>query len=206
MELFGYVFDRDRYYGQPEILRNREDLVKFIKDNFDAAKLVVTDMEDKQILLIRDGVDLFNDLDHYGIILEEIFNEIRADWAGNADDEVRKPDWEILYDSIGLSSGEIAMRQRVKRECLAARTVQDVAELMRGTYFAVYFYSPEKEQCWGYFNESDFTATIYVKNEDGYWSDTGTLVQIPRDGRVKHLRSAEDVHDFLLYDLPTEQG
>ncbi len=42
-----------------------------------------------------------------------------------------------------------------------------------------------------------------TKDQDGYWSDTGRLARIPRDSRVKHLRSGEDIHDFLLFDSPT---
>ncbi len=105
----------------------------------DETKLVVTDRADQQVLLIQECVNLYNDLDQYEVSLGEIFKEIRAERVGGANGEVRKPDWEILYDSIGLSPGEIRMRQRVKRDCRTARTVEDVAELVSGTYFTVYF-------------------------------------------------------------------
>ncbi len=203
MELYGYVFDREGCYGQPVIFRDKDHLVRFIKENLNATKLIVTDRIDQQVLLIQDGVDLYNDLDRFEINLGEIFKEIRAEWAGDPNTEGQKPDWEILYDSIGLSPGEIRMRQRVKHDCRVARTVEDVAELMSGTYFTVYFYSPDGEACWGYFNEFEFTATVMIKDREGYWSDTGRLARIPRDGRVKHLRSGEDIHDFLLLDSPT---
>jgi hypothetical protein len=203
MELYGYTFDREGYYNQPEIIKGKKGLVQFIKKNIDSTKLVVTDQADQQVLLIQDGVDLYNDLGRFGIDLGDIYKEIRAELVDDTDNEVQKPDWEILYDSIGLSYGEIRMRQRVKRACRAARTAEDVANLVKGTYFTVYFYSPDEEQCWGYFDESEFTAVTMIKDEEGYWSDTDRLVRIPRDGRVKHLRSGEDIHDFMLFDSPT---
>ncbi len=183
---------------------DNEQLIQFIKHNFDVPKLVITDQADQQVLLIQDGVDLHNDLGQFGIDLGEIFEAIRAEAIGDSSEDGEKPDWEKLYDSIGLSPGEIRMRQRVKRDCLVARTVQDVADLVSGTYFTVFFISPDESQCWGYFDETDFSGVVMEKDPEGYWSDTGRLVRIPKTGRVKHLRSGEDIHDFILFDLPTE--
>lgn len=204
MDLRGYIFTREGHYDRPILLKEKDQLVQFIKDNLNAAKLVITDQADQQILLIQDGVDLYNDLEQFGISLSEIFRAVRAEQVGDMDEARQKQAWEKLYDSIGLSPGEIRMRQRVKRDCLAAQTVQDVADLVSGTYFTVFFISPDDDQCWGYFDETDFSAAVMEKDTDGYWSDTGRMVRIPRDGRVKHLRSGEDIHDFLLFDLPTQ--
>ncbi len=103
MDLYGYVFNREGYYGQPVMLKEKEHLIQFIKENLDETKLVVTDRADQQVLLIQECVNLYNDLDQYEVSLGEIFKEIRAERVGGANGEVRKPDWEILYDSIGLS-------------------------------------------------------------------------------------------------------
>jgi hypothetical protein len=199
MKFLGYVFDDSRETVQPTTL-DKTSLVQFIKEHLEVKQLIITDTSNQQLLLMRDGVDLFNQLDEFGIHLPDIYREVRESLVGDGKRSEEKPEWERLYDSIGLSAGEIRMRQRVKRACLAAKTVSDVVDLIQGTYFSVYFYSEDKEQCWGYFDESNFTAMSLLKDENGYWYDSGDPVVIPGDARVVHLRSAEDIHEFILLD------
>ncbi len=34
MDLYGYVFNREGYYGQPVMLKEKEHLIQFIKEKF----------------------------------------------------------------------------------------------------------------------------------------------------------------------------
>jgi len=165
--------------------------------------LIITDNSDQQLLIMQDGVDLFNHLDQFGIRLLDIFHDIRDNLV-NDHETGNKPEWEQLYDSIGLSAGEIQMRQRVKRACKVAKTVSDVVKLVQGTYFDVSFVTEDRQRCWGYFDEMQCTAIVLIKDDQGYWSDSGKEDVITLDARVVHLESREDVHEFILLDPPEQ--
>jgi len=201
MAFFGYVYDQDERYAPPTSLDDKQALKEFIKANWDAKQLVITDRFDKQLLLMRDGVDLFNQLDQFDIQLSKIFQDIRENLVTNQDSG-EKPEWEQLYDSIGLSAGEIRMRQRVKQACKEAQTVSDVVELVRGTYFDVDFISQDHQHCWRYFDIQRHTAEVMIRDEQGNWSYIEEEEVIPLNARVVHLRSGEDIHEFILLDPP----
>jgi len=203
MKFLGYVYDETGRYTSPAFLDDEKALFEFIKANWEVNQLIITDSSDQQLLIMRDGVDLFNQLNQFGIQLSDIFHDIR-DNLTNDHDTGNKPEWELLYNSIGLSAGEIQMRQRVKRACKAAKTVSDVIKLVQGTYFDVSFVTKDGQRCWGYFDEMQCSATVLIKDYQGFWSDSGKEDVIPQDARVVHLRSGEDVHEFTLLDPPGE--
>ena len=202
MEYLGYVYDAFGRYDAPQKLEDEVALVKFINEYLEAPQMVITDLADNQLLLTREGVDLFNNLSSLGIELGDIYRQVRERQIDSSNESRQKPEWEVLYDSIGLSPGEIRMRQKAKRACLAAQTVADVAELLKGTYFSVYFYNQDRDKCWGHLDEETLTAELLLQDEEGYWYDTGSQFQLAKKARVRHLRSSEDIHEFLLLDTP----
>jgi hypothetical protein len=206
MTFYGYLVDENGNHPSPTELTSTEALSNFIKEHFFDKQLIITNSADEQILLMHNGVDLYQDLDSLGINLAEIMQEIREDASQPLTPNEKKPGWERLYDQIGLSPGEIRMRQRVKRECRLARTVAEVAELVQGTYFDARFYSPDGLWAWGYFDETDFTATVLIKNGKNIWGSSHERVVLPPGGRVRHQESREDVHVFTLLTSPRKEG
>jgi hypothetical protein len=201
MKFFGYCYEDEDITPTPIELRDQQALIQFIKNHYEAPQLVITDAGDNQLLLMRDGVDLHNVLDQYGVSLAAIFAELRQEMAGDPPTHTEKPDWEVLYDQIGLSSGEIRMRQRVKAACRAAQTVEDVAELVEGTYFDAHFISEDGQKWCRFFNQDDYSATLMTKDEYGKWVDDAQPFYLQPSAKVKHLRSSEDIHTFLLLGL-----
>jgi hypothetical protein len=200
MKFFGYCYEDEDTTPTPTELTDQQALIQFIKDHYEAPQLVITDAGDNQLLLMRDGVDLYNALDHYGISLGSIFAELRQEIAGESHTRGEKPQWEVLYDQIGLSAGEIHMRQRVKAACRAAQTVEDVAALVAGNYFDAHFVSQDGQKWCRFFNQ-DYSATLMTKDEFGEWIDHPSPIYLSPTAKVKHLRSSEDIHTFFLLDL-----
>jgi hypothetical protein len=200
MICYGYRYDCDGKYGSAVRLESRDAVIDFIRENIDSPQLVITDNLDRQLLLMRDGVDLFNDLDQIGISLMAVLNQVRDEMVEEGSQPGEKPEWERLYDQIGLSPGEIRMRQRVKAACRAARTVGDVAELIRGTYFDAHFHSSDGERWYRYFDEGDYAASLMVKDKNGVWQEEAERVILVPGMKVRHLRSSEDVHTFEILD------
>jgi hypothetical protein len=201
MKFFGYCYDVEDITPMPIELADQQALMNFIKGHYEALQLVITDADDNQLLLMRNGVDLHNALDQYGISLAAIFAELRQEIAGYDPTQAEKPGWEELYDQIGLSAGEIRMRQRVKAACRAAQTVEDVAALVAGTYFDANFVSEDGQKLCRFFNQDDYSATLMTKDESGEWVDRPAPFYLSPTAKVKHLRSGEDIHTFLLIDL-----
>ena len=202
MEFLGYVYDAYGRYDAPQTLEDEFALVRFITENLEAPQMVITDLADNQLLLTRGGVDFFSNLSSLGIELGDVYRQIREGQVEPSKENRQKPPWEVLYDSIGLSPSEIRMRQNVKKACLAAKTVQDVADLLKGTYFSVYFYNQDRNKSWGHMDEDTLSAELLLLDEKGYWYDTGSLVQLAAEAKVRHIRSSEDIHEFLLLDPP----
>jgi len=200
MLCYGYRFDAEGKYGPPDRLENQEAVIRFIKTHHQAPQLVITDQRDQHLLLMRDGVDLFNALDQLDISLMDILNQIREEIVADNPQQDEKPRWEVLYDQIGLSPGEIRMRQRVKAACRAAKTVADVAELVRGTYFDAHFLSSDGQKWYRFFDEDDYSATLMTKNENGDWIEVLERVTLSPSVKVQHLRSSEDIHTFEILD------
>jgi hypothetical protein len=201
MKFFGYCYEDEDITPSPIELPDQQALMQFIKEHYEAPQLVITDAGDNQLLLIRAGVDLHNALDQYGISLAAIFTELRQEIAGDDPTQAEKPGWEMLYDQIGLSAGEIRMRQRVKAACRAAQTVEDVAALVAGTYFDANFVSEDGQKWCRFFNQDDYSATLMTKDESGEWIDLPAPFYLSPTAKVKHLRSGEDIHTFLLLGL-----
>ena len=88
-----------------------------------------------------------------------------------------------------------------KAACRAAKTVADVAELVRGTYFDAHFVSEDGQKWCRFFNEDDHSAKLMIKDESGEWVDDPDFFYLSPRAKVKHLRSGEDIHTFLLIDL-----
>ena len=203
MKFLGYVYDAFGHYKAPQTLEDEFALVKFINEYLEAPQMVVTDLNDNQLLLTREGVDFYSNLSSLGIELGDVYRQIREDQPDSEDDSHQKPPREALYDSIGLSPSEVRMRQNVKQSCLAAKTVKDVAELLKETYFSVYFYNQKRDKCWGHLDVENLIAELLLQDGEGYWYDTGSQVKLEGESRVHHLRSSEDIHEFLLLDTPT---
>ena len=192
-------------YRQPVRLEGSRAVSDFIKANLFAEELRVCDASDQLLFHSLDGVDVFNGLGAIGIDLPGLFRSVREQMLQTGDESSKKEEWEELYDRIGLSPAEVAMRQRVKKAARLARTVADVAELVRGTYFNARFYSPDDQKCWGYFDETDLTVQQLFDQEIGL-DDAGqkseVRIQLSPEARVQHRSSAEDVHIFTLLDAP----
>jgi len=75
--------------------------------------------------------------------------------------------------------------------------VADVAELLAGTYFAVSFENEDGTLTWSGFDPHDLSAAERLP--DG---DSAEPVYLPPGSPVRHRRSSEDVHYFVLLDPP----
>ncbi len=192
---FGYVTIKGRY-DQPTKLEGTQAVVDFVTKHLYAEELRVCDSNDHLLLHLMDGVDIYNELEEININLNELFINARQALIEKEEEQPPKERWEMLYDQIGLSAGEIAMRQRVKKAARAATCVADVAELVQGTYFDARFYSLDDVHCWGYFNDADLTVCLLSEDEND------RRIQLKPDARVQHRSSAEDVHVFTLLDIP----
>jgi hypothetical protein len=198
--LLGYVYRNGRY-DMGEKLCGAQEICTFIKKYLYEEEIRICDPGDNLIFQARDGVDLFSQLEEFGIDLPGIYQSLHKEALDSNPNELPRPKWEELYDSIGLSSGEIAMRQRVKKAAREATTVADVARLLEGTYFSACFYSEDETCCWSYFDPHDLTVRKMERVEDEYgigWQDTGELVTLDPDARVQHHSSGEDIHAFIL--------
>jgi len=188
--------------GRPQRIENRSELISFLKTHLHEDEVVVTDPGDRLLFRAVDGVDLYSELERLGVDLPELYRDIRQGMVSPEPEQAtdREP-WEQLYDSIGLSPGEIQMRQRVKRLCKAARTVADVAQLLEGTYFDAHFYSEDRARAWGYFNPEDYSVYPLAGSDDAGWGESQETTPVPLspDARVCHISSSEDVHRFILY-------
>jgi hypothetical protein len=175
-----------------------EPLQRYLKDHLFDDELVLTDADDRLIFHAVDGVDLYSRLGDLDIDLPALYRRLReaAVSAATPDGGAREP-WEDLYDSIGLSPGEITMRQRVKRTAKAARTVADVAELLAGTYFDASFENEDGTREWSGFDPRDLSAAERLP--DG---GSAEPLYLPPASPVRHRRSSEDVHYFVLLDPP----
>lgn len=206
MLCYGYCFDTEGRYGPPVRLADQDAIIQFIRENQHAPQMMITDMGDHQLLLMRDGVDLYNELDQVGIDLNFVLNQIRDEMVAEGQSTGEKPEWERLYDQIGLSPGEIRMRQRVKAECRAARTVGDVAEIVRGTYFDAHFLTTDGKKWYRFFDEEDYSATLMIKDDNGKWNDEPEKSILSPTLQVRHLHSSEDVHTFEISDRDVDHS
>ena len=191
--------------GPAQRLEGTGSITTFLKDHFYEDEVVITDSGDNLVFRAVDGVDIYSALDAMGIDLPAIYQDIREAWDVNETQAKREP-WEDLYDNIGLSAGEVRMRQRVKRACKTAKTVEDVAHLLEGTYFDVHFYSEDRLRAWGYFNPDDYSIQELEGNDEDDVGDKHVphIITLNPNARVKHISSSEDVHRFVLFDPPLE--
>jgi len=196
----GYVYHQGRY-DKGKKLCGVQEVCAFIKQHLYEEEIRICDSGDNLIFQARDGVDLFSRLEEIGIDLPGIYQSLRREALGPGADESPRPKWEQLYDSIGLSSGEITMRQRVKKAAIAATTVADVVSLLERTYFSACFYSEDETCCWSHFDPHDLTVWKMERVEDDYgtgWQETGEQITLDLDAQVRHHSSAEDIHAFIL--------
>lgn len=200
MIFLGYLLNEEGKYGQPTVLNDREALRSFIKKHFDAPEMIITDKSDQQLLRLRDGVDLTNALDQFDIDLRQLFLEKHQGQITGRPEE--KPEWERYYDRIGLSTGEIHMRQRAKKACKQAQTVADVADLVEDTYFIDRFLSPDGKMTWDYFDSSDFSVQPRPDNQTWQDAEEQERIVLSKNARVIYIKSGEDVHEFYLLDPP----
>ena len=198
MAYYGYRYRSDGSYFLPVKLATTQAVARFIQDNLEAPQLIVTDAQDSQLLLMRDGVDLFNELGQIGISLNSLLSQLRQEIVKDVAPPQEKPEWERLYDQIGLSLGEIRMRQRAKAACRAARTVADAADLVRGTYFDAHFLTSDGQTWYRYFNPDTFEATPMTKDHVGEWIEELTPAVLSPTAQIRYLRSSEDIHTFEI--------
>lgn len=200
---WGYIYSDERQVNQSP-LDNEEQLVGFLKSHLYYEQLVITDARDNLVFHSRDGVDLYSNLTELGIDLPTIYQELHQELyaEGELETSDREP-WEETYDRFGLSPGEIKMRQGVKRACKAARTVEGVAELLKGTYFDAFFLAKDRKRAWGYLDVEIYTVYILDGSEEEGWAnERDELVNLDLSARVKHISSSEDQHWFLILDPP----
>jgi hypothetical protein len=222
---YGYVYHRGRY-DTPEVLVGESDLYRFLRDHLYDEEVRITDAGDRLLFHAVDGVDVYSRLQELDIDLPSLYREFQEEMVVDAPEVIdpasvrelghgaegkdedweepdRRPGWERYYDTIGLSLGEILMRQAAKRACREAETVRDVALLLRGTYFDAFFESDDGSRAWGYFHGLDWWATVMRRTEDGGWTgDSGLQVELQPGARVRYVSSGEDVHHFVLVDTP----
>jgi hypothetical protein len=197
MRILGYFTRHGEHVG-PVALEDRAMVLGFLEVHLFDDEVILADPDDRLVFRAVDGVDLISRLDELGIDLPALYRSLRraaVSAASDAEDE-REP-WEDLYDGIGLSPGEIAMRQRAKRAARAARTVADVVELLAGTYFDASFVTEDGSRSWAYFDPDDLS--VLERLADG---GTGKRIVLSPDARVRHRGSGEDIHNFVLLDPP----
>jgi hypothetical protein len=196
-------FRRDGRRHHPVLLDDREALAAFLREHLWDEEVVVADAADALVFRAVAGVDVYSRLGEFGIDLPAVYRVVRAglqtDEAGPSDPEP----WEELYDSIGLSPAEIAMRRRVKALARAATTVRDVVELLEGTYFDARFQSRDGTRTWISFDPEDRSA-LAEEPAGTDPTERARWVVLHPDARVRHAGSAEDVHRFVLLDPPPE--
>lgn len=199
----GYVTTGDKR-NPIQRLTNTQEIISFLRKYLYEDEVVITDSSDRMVFRALDGIDLYSRLDDLGVDLGEIYVDIRTSWRVDESQTSREP-WEDLYDSIGLSPGEIQMRQRVKKACKTAGTAADVARLLEGTYFSVRFYSEDRTREWGYFDHDDYTVIILNESDAGEPGEEQERAAILNpQARVKYVSSGEDIHTFVLLDPPED--
>jgi hypothetical protein len=175
---------------------DRDTLLGFLEAHLFDEKVVLADSGDQLIFEAVDGVDLYSRLDEFGIDLPSLYRRLRELAVSAASDDREREPREDLYDSVGLSPAEIAMRQKAKRAARAARTGADVVGLLAGTYFEASFESEDGSRCWSSFDPGDLSAVEEAQN------GAGEPVGLRLDTRVRHRGSREDIHSFVLLDMP----
>ena len=195
----GYV-TLEGYHAAPSSLTGMDEIRSFLKEHLFDEQVLITDSSDELWFQALDGVDHFSRLAELGIDLPELYRQHRQKLLDEVVDPlVERQPWEDVYDQIGLSSGEIRMRQRVKMLVREARTISDVARLLEGTYFDVLFCQADGQPAWGYFDPQDFSVSLL--HEEGKSNHAARIVLAPQT-RVRHVASGEDIHLFELIDLP----
>jgi len=201
MTFYAYIY-RDGRYKKAIRLEGQLVVVNFIKENLFAEELKICDSSDRLLLHILDGIEHVNNLAEIGIDLPTLYQMYRQKATGEENRNETKPKWEILYDRIGLSTGEIQMRKRVKYAAKSAQTVADVANLIRDTYFDAHFYSEDDTNFWCYFNDQDYSATHFIisnKELSNAWIEVENKVYLLPKFKVTHRYSSEDKHVFTLH-------
>lgn len=185
-------------------LTSRQEIISFLQKNLYEDEVIITDLGDGMLFQAIDGVDLYSDLVSLGIDLQSIYQEIRNSWQIDEPSTEREP-WEDQYDSIGLSPGEVRMRQRVKQACKSARSVADVARLLKGTYFNARFYSEDRSRVWGYFDLDEYSVIVLNESDVGVpGEEQEKPAFLNPQARVRHISSGEDIHTFVLLDPPED--
>lgn len=185
-------------------LTSRQEIISFLQKNLYEDEVIITDLGDGMLFQAIDGVDLYSDLVSLGIDLQSIYQEIRNSWQIDEPSTEREP-WEDQYDSIGLSPGEVRMRQRVKQACKSARSVADVARLLKGTYFNARFYSEDRSRVWGYFDLDEYSVIVLNESDVGVpGEEQEKTAFLNPQARVRHISSGEDIHTFVLLDPPED--
>jgi len=201
-----YVYVDGRY-EEAVRLEDADAVVTFLKAHLYDEEVVITDSGDNMLFHARDGVDLYSGLDELGIELRAIFQEIRREIVAEATQgEGERDPWQDLYESIGLSPDQIHMRQMAKRAVKAARTVADVARLLKGTYFHAFFETEDGTREWGYFNPKSYSALVMKRSAHGGWRQGGRrFATLKPEARERHKLSSEDIHRFILLDPPESE-
>ena len=214
--LRGYV-SREGRFGRAVRLHTAQEVTDFLREHLYEEEVRMVDAGDSLVFHARDGIDLYSRLAELGISLPALYDATRRTWVAEAErarsgdlrpthedegEPVEREPWEPLYDSIGLSSGEVWMRQQAKRACREARTVADVVELLEGTYFDAHFETEDGRRAWGYFDASECSAEVLRPVGEDAWQGEGRRVRLDPAARVRHKGSGEDVHLFVLLDAP----
>lgn len=203
MDILG-CFRRGETMSRPVGLPDTGSIEAFLLEHLHDDEVVLTDRSDELVFRAIDGVDLFSRLSELGIDLPSLYAELRRRAVSDAAPDAERADWEDGYDAIGLSPGEIAMRQRAKSAAKAARTVADVIEVLDGTYFEAAFVSEDQTRAWGYFDPSDLSAAVEEPVDPHARRATDRRVRLDPRARVRHEGSGEDIHVFVLLDPPEE--
>ena len=216
----GYVY-KDGKHGLSQRLRGKKELTSFLIEHLYAEEVVVTDTGDECLFWAVGGIDMVTKLEQVGIDINHLYQSQREGWVEESregeEQQYERQEWEVYYDSIGLSPQEAAMRQRAKAACQAAETLEDVAELLQETYFIASFYTEDEKRFWSYFDQEDYSASEFVwkpfeegekrpfgtpEDQEGHLVETNRRVILPTQARVCYRRSSEDNHYFTILDPP----
>ena len=212
---FGFLFV-GKSCERVEQIRGKEGILKFLKEHLfaksadDKTEIRITDSQKNRVIFQSiGGVDLHSELQCHGISLPELYQEIKAEMVKRVqgtDATADMPEWEKYYDSIGLSAEEVEMRRIAKQRSKAAKTVRDVAELLKGTYFDAVFSTEDGTRSWAYFDPEEFSAqpNKQLGGNLGWKADRLKRIMINPDALVKYIGSAEDRHGFVLLDPPDD--
>jgi hypothetical protein len=212
LNLLGMLISKgkiDRSLG----LHSSGEIVEFLKENLfqewggvSTDRVVIIDQSGmRPIFEAIGGVDMYSELQKYGVDLPQIYRDINKQQSEqlaelSRDESATDPN----EDSIGLSASEVVMRKETLRSARAAKTVNDVAQLVKDTYFDAWFKTTSGDRSWSYF-DPEACSVRPMMSTGGGWSANPCEKRIVLNGsaRVEFNGSGEDIVSFIILDPPS---